>query len=222
MAKTSRVTKQLITTYKSLLNAEIATKQKLDALLETNALYKLFEHDSSHPYFSIADTAKNNVIKFKEIFAGVRDWTNETDTIAFELDKIKARQIVNEEEVDDAVDQLRMIASLTMSEQQAADNLYKLISSSFYLWAQASEKDIKDRLIDKYGKKIYMRHRESPEFTILKECRTAKNDAKKLVKEMMLMGNGVSTIRAELEKKRLAANASNKSNFVLLDSLLKV
>ena len=222
MAKTSRVTKQLIATYKSLLNAENATKQKLDALLETNALYKLFEHDSSHLYFSIAGTAKNNVIKFTEIFAGVRDWTNETDTIAFELDKIKARQIVNGEEIDDAVDQLRIIAPTTMSETQAADELYKLMSSSFYLWAQASEKDIKDRLVDKYGKKIYTRHRESPAVTILKECRTAKNDAKKLVQEMMLLGNGVSTIRAELEKKRFTANGSNKSNFVLLDQLLKI
>lgn len=222
MAKTSRVIKQLITTYKSLLNAENATMQKLDALLDTNALYKLFEHDSSHLYFSIAGAAKNNVVKFKEIFAGVRDWTNETDTIAFELDKIKARQIVNDQAVDDAVDQLRMIAPTTMSETQAVDDIYNLVSSSFYLWAQASEKDIKDRLIDKYGKKIYTRHRESPAVTILKECRTAKNDAKKLVQEMMLLGNGASTIRVELEKKRLAANAGNKSNSVLLDSLLKV
>lgn len=222
MAKTSRVTKQLITTYKSLLNAESATKQKLDALLETNALYKLFEHDSSHLYFSIVDTAKNNVIRFKKVFSGVRDWSSETDTIAFELDKIKARQIVNGEEIDNAADQLRMIAPTTMSEAQVADELYNLVSSSFYLWAQSSEKDIKDRLVDKYGKKIYIRHRESPTVTILKECRTAKNDTKKLVKELMLLGNGVSNIRAELEKKKLAVNASNKSNFVLLDSLLKV
>ncbi|PVE08336.1 hypothetical protein B472_04950 [Limnohabitans sp. Rim28] len=216
------MTKQLITTYKSLLNADIATKQKLDALLETNALYKLFEHDSSHLYFSIADIAKNNVIRFKEVFAGVRDWSSENDTIAFELDKIKARQIVNGEEVDDAVDQLRMIAPTTMSETQVADELYNLVSSSFYLWAQASEKDIKVRLVDTYGKKIYTRHRESPTVTIFKECRTAKNDTKKLIKELMLLGNGVSTIRAELEKKKLAVNASMKSNFVLLDQLLKI
>lgn len=222
MVKTSRVTKQLITTCKSLLNAEIATKKKLDTLLESNALYKLFEHDSSHLYFSIADSAKNNVIRFKEVFAGVRDWTNEADTIAFELDKIKARQIVNHEAVDEAIDQLQMVASKTMSETQVADELYKLVSSVFYLWARSGEKDIKDRLIEKYGKKIYKRHQESPTVMILKECRTAKNDMNKLIKEMMMLGNGISTIRAELEKMKLLSNTTNRSNFVLLDKILEV
>ena len=64
MATAAKTTKQIIQAYKAVRQVEALTQAKLDALLETNTLYKLFEPDTRHPYYVLADVGKNTLAAF--------------------------------------------------------------------------------------------------------------------------------------------------------------
>ena len=106
MAAASRATKHIIKAHKALRQAAEITQQKLDALLATNARYKLFEHDEKHPYYALADAGSQALKKFELLVAGVMDWLDGGSTIGEELDKAKARQVVDGTEADTDLDAL--------------------------------------------------------------------------------------------------------------------
>ena len=110
MTTAVKTTKHIIQAYKAVRRVEELTQAKLDALLETNAFYKLFEPDTEHPYYVLASAGQNTISSYEALIAGVLDWTIGSGTIAEELDKAKARLIVDDEKAeDDDLDALRLI-----------------------------------------------------------------------------------------------------------------
>lgn len=214
----ARATKHIIQAYKAVRRAEEQTQAKLDALLETNTLYKLFEPDTRHPYYTLASSGNNTLYAFEELVAGVMEWQDGGSTISEELDKVKARQIVNDEEADDDLDALRLIQPKTMTEAEAAEKLLNVcrLATGTVSWSEASM--INYELEKLHGKKLVKRHKESPEIKTAPDCRAAVREMKKLSKVLRDCGNGSSTIRCELEQKRMLFGQTKD---VLIEMLLK-
>ena len=101
MGIATRATKQILPAYKAVRCVKHLTQRKLDALLETNPRYKLFEHDAQHPYYTLATCGQNTLTVYEELIAGVMNWAVDSGTISEELDRLKAWQIVNDEAVDE-------------------------------------------------------------------------------------------------------------------------
>ncbi len=221
MTTAARASKHIIQTYKAVRRAEEQTQAKLDALLETNALYKLFELDEQHPYYTLAKSGNRTLIEFEELVAGVMDWQNAGSTISEELDKKKARQIVNDEGADDDLDALRLIQPITMTEAEAADKLLGVCRTAISTVSWCEKKMIDYELEKLHGKKLVKRHKESPEIKSAPECRAAVREMKKLGKVLRDCGNGNSTIRRELEKKQVLFGLTGQHKDSLIELLLK-
>lgn len=222
MATTAKTTKYIIETYKAMRQVEILTQAKLDALLETNPLYKLFEPDTRHPYFALASAGRSTLDTFEALISGVLDWTIGCGTIAEELDKAKARQIVDDEKAEDEdTDALRLIQPVAMTEAEAAENLLSVYHSVSSVWNQSAAGVLNAELSKLHGKKNVVRHKETPELKITKECSAAVREIKKLSKELRDCGNGSSTIRRELEKKQAMRGLAGQGKDVVIDFLLK-
>jgi hypothetical protein len=221
MAAAAKITKQIIQAYKAVRKVEALTQAKLDALLETNALYKLFEPDTRHPYYVLASAGQSTLTTFQDLIAGVLDWTVDAGTISEELDKIKARQIVNEEPKDNDLDVFRLIQPVAMTEAEAADKLLAVYHSASSAWSKSGAGIINPDLAALHGKKNVGRHKESPELKITTECGAAVREIKKLAKELRDCGNGSSTIRCELEKKQVMRGLAGQGKDAVIETILK-
>lgn len=221
MATAAKTTKQIIQAYKAVRKVEELTQAKLDALLETNALYKLFEPDTRHPYYVLSDAGKNTNAAFESAIAGVREWTIGSGAIGEELDKVKARQIVNEEAEDADLDALRLIPSIAMTEAEVADKLMSAYYSACAVWVKAKDSVIKAELSDLYGKKNINLHKEKPEVKLTKEANAAIRQILKTAKQLTDYGSGSSTIRVELEKKQVLSGLSGQGKDALIELMLK-
>jgi hypothetical protein len=221
MSTTTRATKQIIKTYKSISKAKEITRQKLDALLETNALYKLFEHEEKHPYYNLSTSAENSTDKFEVLVAGLLDWSIEGSSIAEELDKIKAKQIVDGAEADETVDALRAVQPVAMNGPQVADALVSVFYSTTALWSHSDAGIIQSKLIELHGKKNAKKHKEVEELKISKDCRSAVNDVKKLAKELLMFSDGTNSIHRELEKKQVMRGLTGQGKDSVIEFLIK-
>jgi len=218
---TAKVTKHILEAYKAVRRAEQQTQYKLDALLETNAHYRLFEHDEQHPYYILASSGKSTLAGFEELVAAVMDWQDGGRSISEELDVLKARQIVDETEVDDDLDALRLIKRNTLTEVDATEKLLSVCGATTGTASRSEASSINYELAKLHGKRYVKRHKESPEISVATECRAAFRKVKKMAKVLRDCGNGVSTIREELEKKQVLRGLSGQPKDVLIEMLLK-
>jgi hypothetical protein len=221
MATAARTTKHIIQAYKAVRKVETLTQAKLDALLETNALYKLFEPDDRHPYYVLASAGQSTLAAFEALIAGLLNWKVDSGTICEELEKVKARQIVKGEATDDDFDALRLIQTVAMTEAEAAAKLLSVYqsASSAYSWSGAGM--INGELAKLHGKKNVARHKETPELKITTECGAAVRELKKLAKVLRDCGNGSSTIRRELERSQVRRGLTGQSKDAVIEMMLK-
>jgi hypothetical protein len=223
MATAARTTKQIIQAYKAVRKVETLTQEKLEALIETKGLYKLFEYEEQqkHPYYLLEASGANALASFEELIAGVLDWKVDSGTIGEELDKVKARQIVKGEATDDDLDALRLIQPVAMTEAEGADKLLSVYqsASSAYSWSGAGM--INGELAKLHGKKNVALHKETPELKITTECGAAVRELKKLAKVLRDCGNGSSTIRRELERKQVNRGLTGQSKDAVIEMMLK-
>lgn len=221
MATAARTAKHIIQAYKAVRKVETLTQAKLDALLETNALYKLFETETQHPYYVLASSGQNTLASFEALIAGVLDWKIDSGTVGEELDKVKAQQIVKGEAIDDDLDALRLIQAVAITESEAADRLLSVYQSARSVSSWSAAAMINGELAKLHGKKNVARHKEKPEFNITTECSAAVRELKKLSKVLRDCGNGNSTIRRELEKKQMMRGLSGQSKDAVIEMMLK-
>ena len=222
MTTATRATKQVIKTYKSVLTAQAITRTRLITLLENNPLYNLFEHDKFHPYYPLLGKANEVVNDFEKLISGIGAWTIGSSSISEELDKSVARQIVEEEEIDVDVENLRRIESEIVTTELAADLLVPLVINSFYLVNFSDDRAINQNLMEQHGKKNVSRHKEFPVVNTIKDCRAAMREIKKLAKELMGCGNGSTTLRFEMEEIQKTLIATGKQRAWWIDELTKV
>lgn len=221
MTTAVKTTKHIIQAYKAVRRVEVLTQAKLDALLETNAFYKLFETETQHPYYVLESAGKNTLASFEALISGVLEWKIGSVTIAEELDKVKARQIVNKEIEDDDLVALRLIQPTPMTEAEAAEKLLSLFHSASSAWNNSSNVVIDNELAKLDGRKNILRHKEKPELKITTECGAAVREIKKLAKVLRDCGNGNTTIRRELEKKQMMRGLAGKIKDSVIELLLK-
>jgi hypothetical protein len=221
MTTAARTTKHIIQAYKAVLQVEMLTQAKLDALLETNAFYKLFEPDTQHPYYLLQSAGKNTLASFQKLIAGVLTWKVDSGTISEELDKVKARQIVKGEATDDDLEALRLIQPVAMTEAEAADKLLTVYHSASVASSWSANGIINFELQRLHGKKYVAQHKEKPELKISKECNATVREIKKLAKQLTDCGNGSSTIRREFEKKQMMRGLAGQSKDAAIELLLK-
>jgi hypothetical protein len=211
MATLKRTIKQIIQTDKSLRLVRDLTQKKLDALLETNPLYKLFEPDTRHPYYVLAETGQNPLNAFEALIAGVLDWKIGSGSIKDELEEV----------ADEDSQALILINPVVMTEAEAADQLLSALLSVASTRDKTRASVINRDLEELHGKKNIKRHKESPELEIAKDLTAAVREIKKLAKVLRDLGNGCSTIRRELEKKQVMRGLSGQGKDYWIDTLLK-
>ena len=98
LTKAERATNSIVQTYKAAKQVKERTQQKLDALFESNAFYRVFdfEEKDKHPYHHLADIAKQVADQVETLVAGIKDWQIDQYTIAEQMEKIKAEQYLKD------------------------------------------------------------------------------------------------------------------------------
>jgi len=209
LTKSERTTKSIVQTYKSAKQAKDRSQQKLDALFETNAFYRVFDFDDKdkHPYHAVADTAKQLADQVEALVAGLKDWQIDPYTIAEELENIKAEQIWSKQDEDADLDYVRSIQAVAITERQAAEgflaaldtaNLLRNITTKKHIRSELEELVTNEQQKPKLKKQLIKRHSETDPIDIAKDCVASFQSVKKLGKDLLACGNGSSTIRDEL------------------------
>ena len=205
MATATRIAKQTVKTYQSVLLVRERAQDKLDALLASQAAYTLFEHDETHPYYGQLESAKRFVDKFEELACLVIGVDAGNGTIAFELDKIQATLIVNDKDKDKSIEALRVLPKATQRKIQAlklGEQVKNVYESATWLWSFCDLKATKAQLEKLHEKKQIKRHLEVPYININAECRNAVKDVKKLAAMLLNLTVKGKSVRLELDGKR--------------------
>lgn len=221
MAIAARLTQHALKAYRAVRRVEGLTQAKLDLLHETNTLYKLFEHDSKHPYHALAKSGHNSVAALESLISGVLEWTVDSGTIAEELDKLKAAQIADGLEAGSDLDALRQLQPVAMSEADAAAKLLVAFHAVAHVSSACQDSVLNGELAAMFGKRNIGRHKETPELKIAPECRAAVRAVTGLAKELGDCGNGASTIRRELEKRQVLRVLSGQGKDNAIERLTK-
>jgi hypothetical protein len=209
LTKAERATNSIVQTYKAAKQVKERTQQKLDALFESNAFYRVFdfEEKDKHPYHHLADIAKQVADQVETLVAGIKDWQIDQYTIAEQMEKIKAEQIWSKQDEDADLDYLRSIQAVAMTENEATERFLNVLETANHLRNIATKKHIRSDLETlvtneqqkpKLKKQLVARHSESDPVDLAKDCVASFQSVKKLGKDLLACGNGSSTIRDEL------------------------
>ena len=166
MATATQITKQVIKTYTAVAQAKNATQTKLHRLLATQASYTLFEHDETHPYYSLASSGSDLLAYYEDLIAGLKGWKIGSGTLEDELDKLRAAEIVNDAEPDSALDALRQIKQKRLAAEHVSKNLLKVSSCASSVLNRADNAITKWELEKQHGKRNVGRHLEVPLLSI--------------------------------------------------------
>ena len=222
MATPIRTATQIAKAYNRVRKTKELTQAKLDRLLEGNALYKLFEQENTdHPYYALARIGAGPLDEIEFLIAGVLGWTVGKGTIRNALEKLRSMPIATELAKESDWDALLQIAPVEMSETEVADKLQSLFGSSTHVFDSGKQKELDIKIAALHGRKNVQRHRESPPIELVSVLRPAVNEVKKLAKVLRDCGNGVSTVRRELEKKQMIRGLSGQAKDHWIDAVLR-
>ena len=148
LTKAERATNSIVQTYKAAKQVKERTQQKLDALFESNAFYRVFdfEEKDKHPYHHLADIAKQVADQVETLVAGIKDWQIDQYTIAEQMEKIKAEQIWSKQDEDADLDYLRSIQAVAMTENEATERFLNVLETANHLRNIATKKHIRSDL----------------------------------------------------------------------------
>jgi hypothetical protein len=222
MATPVRTATQIVKAYSLVRRTKELTQTKLDNLLEGNPLYKLFEQDNTdHPYYALAQNGARPLDEIEPLIAGVLGWTVGKETIRDALEKLRLMPTATEVATESDWDALLQIAPVEMSETVVADKLQSLFGSSTHVFDSGKQKELDLKIAELHGRKNVQRHRESPPIELMPVLRPAVNEVKKLAKVLRDCGNGVSTVRRELEKKQMIRGLSGHAKDYWIDAVLR-
>jgi hypothetical protein len=220
MASAARMAKHLVQTNQAVCLAQQSTQSKLDALLHTNPLYKLFDQDPTHPYYELAAAGQRMLSEYEHLASGLMNWTLGTRTIGQELAMAKNRQVASGQPADVYLDAVLQIESSTMTEVEIAHKLVALYGTVVTTSSRAGPSMINHALHVQHGRKNADRHKESPELKITNECRAAARSVKSLSDDLLDCGQGHTTVRRELEKMQVMLALATKPKDTVIDALL--
>lgn len=222
MASAARMAKHLVQAYKAIHLAHQRAQAKLDALLQTNPLYKLFDQDPTHPYYDLAAAGQRMLSEYEHLASGLMNWTLGTRTIGQELAMAKNRQVASGQPADVNLDAVLQIESSTMTEVGIAHELLALYRAVTATLSRAQPNMINHALRIQHGVKNEHRHKEMPELKITTECRTAERSVKSLSGDLLDCGQGNTTVRRELEKMQVMLALASQRKDTVIDALLKL
>jgi hypothetical protein len=220
MASAARMAKHLVQTNQAVCLAQQSTQSKLDALLQTNPLYKLFDQDPTHPYYELAAAGQRMLSEYEHLVAGLLDWTLGTRTIGQELAMAKERQVASGQHADVGLDALLQVKPLVMTEVEIAHKLLALYRAATATLSRAEPSMINHALHLQHGRKNGHRHKESPELKITIECRAAARSVKSLSDDLLDCGQDQTTVRRELEKMQVMLAFASQPKDTVIDALL--
>jgi hypothetical protein len=222
MATPIRTATQIVKAYSLVRKTKELTQAKLDNLLEGNALYKLFEQtDTDHPYYALARLGAEPLDEVESLVAGILGWTVGKGTIRDALEKLRSMPISTELATENYWDSLLQISPVEMPEAVVADKLHSLFRSMNRVYESGKQKELDIKIAALHGRKNIQRHSESPPVELVSVLRPAVNEVKKLAKVLRDCGNGVSTIRRELERKQILRGLSDQGKDYWIDAVLR-
>ena len=214
-AVATRIAKQTAKTYQSILLVRERAQDKLDALLASQAAYRIFEHDEAHPYYGQVKNAQRFVDTFELLASMVLGVDTGNGTIEFELDKLRATLIVKDKEKDAGFEALSALPiASTIEAKKLGEQVAGVYESAIWIWSFCDLKATTAQLEKLHEKKHIKRHLEVPYINMTSECRNAVKDVKKLVAMLLNLTVNDKSVRLELESKR-ATNPSKSFDILL-------
>lgn len=174
------------TVKQSLLCLELVNS-KLERLDETQPVFKLFyfAEKSKHPYFELKMSALLTYQHLMRLTKGVSGWDINGKNIAFELDVIKARQLVDGVDNDvETVDLIREWKKRNIKADAAANEMADAFREATSMWSKSSKKAIRDDVARNLKALKVSSCIEVPEIEIQAECRKLVVAIKKLNLEL--------------------------------------
>lgn len=221
MTTAPKLANQCIKTYAAVKAVEQRLQEKLDKLVEARPFYQLFDGVQDHPYALLPSLGQQLNQTFLNLYVGIAGWDVDGRTIADEVDKIKARQIVEGSDNDLNVETLNQLTACAVSVQQAAQQIISLFKQATWIWSSCDNKTLKTALVAKFGKKGVENNAEVPLLNIAPDSKKAVKEVKALAKLLRSVGDGTKTTRDELEQLQMVNVRNTNMPDTVITHLLK-
>jgi hypothetical protein len=215
---------QLVKAVKQSLLCVELIDAKQASLLKTQPVFSLFifGHKAQHPYAVLKSNAVQAQQHLMRLAKGVAGWDINGKNIAFELDVIKAKHLVDGGGEDmDVVDLMRGWKKRNINAQVAADNLEQAFRAATKLWSNSSKKAVRDNIKKYMGSMKGESCIEKPEIEIQAECKKLVNEIKKLNKDLRDVERLENTIMNCYSKRQVMNGLCGNSADSVLTVLMK-
>lgn len=219
-----KITQQLISTVKLSLLCQELIDAKHASLLQTQPVFRLFNfgHKANHPYTDLKLSAVHAHKQLMRLTKGVAGWDINSQTIANELDVIKAQHVVNGVGTDiDVVDEMRGWTKRNINAQVAADNMEQAFRHATVLWSNASPKAVRDNIKNYMGSMKMKNCIEKPEIELVSHCKQLVTAIKKLNKHLRDVVRGNSSMMNCYSKRQVMNTLSRQGADTVLTILIK-
>ena len=182
-----KITQDLISAVKLSLQCLELIDAKQASLEQTQPVFRLFEFGdkAKHPYADLKISAMLAHEQLVRLSKGVAGWSINGKDVAFELDVIKARHLVDGDGEDiDVVDALRSLKNRNIKAQVAADNMEQVFRHATALWSNSSKAAVRSNIAKNLGSMKVETCIEKPEIELQSHCKRLVTAVKKLNKDL--------------------------------------
>jgi wobble nucleotide-excising tRNase len=219
-----KIALDLISAVKLSLQCLELIDAKQASLMKTQPVFSLFifGHKAQHPYADLKSNAVQAQQHLMRLAKGIAGWDIRGKNIAFELDAIKAKHLVDGVGEDmDVVDLVRGWKKRNINAQVAADNMEQAFREATTLWSNSSKKAVRDNIKNYMGSMKVDSCIEKPEIDIQAECKKLVNEIKKLNKDLRGVTRMDSTMMNCYSKKQVMYVLRSNVTESVLEVLMK-
>jgi len=182
-----KIALDLISAVKLSLQCQELIDAKQASLEQTQPVFRLFEFGdkAKHPYADLKINAVQAHQHLMRLAKGVAGWNINSKTISFELDVIKARNVVDGLGEDiDVVDEIRGWKKRNVKAEVAADNMEQAFRQATALWSNSSKAAVRSNIAKNLGSMKVETCIEKPEIELQSHCKKLVAEIKKLNKNL--------------------------------------
>ncbi len=218
-----KITHDLISAVKLSLQCLELIDAKQASLEQTQPVFRLFEFGdkAKHPYADLKISAMLAHEQLVRLSKGVAGWSINGKDVAFELDVIKARHLVDGDGEDiDVVDALRSLKNRNVKAEVAADNMEQVFRHATALWSNSSKAAVRSNIAKNLGSMKVETCIEKPEIELQSHCKRLVAAVKKLNKDLRDVVRIDNTIMNCYSKRQvmngLCGNSANTALAILM------
>ena len=219
-----KITLDLISAVKLSLQCLELIDAKQASLEQTQPVFRLFEFGdkAKHPYADLKINAMLAHEQLVRLTKGVAGWSINGKDVAFELDAIKARHLVDGDGEDiDVVDAMRSWKKRNVKADVAADNIEDVFRHATALWSNSSKAAVRSNIAKNLGGMKVETCIEKPEIELQSQCKRLVTAVKKLNKDLRDVERIDNSIMNCYSKRQVMNTLSRQGADTVLAILMK-